>query len=103
MERAVIHNWEGCVKALDAGFDACGPHWVGPEQAVAPVPCYFAGNFWFAKAAFINTLPLIHPTAVERLNFYDSEVLLARGPRPAKAMKFCNHWPGAACVKALKD
>ncbi len=103
MMRAVVHNWRDCVKALDGGFDAAGPHWVGPEIAVAPVPNYFAGNFWWCKARFINTLPLIHHTAVERLNFYDAEVLIARGPKPARAMKFCRHWPGAKCLEAIQS
>jgi hypothetical protein len=102
-ERAVIHSWEQCVRALDGGYDAAGPHWVEEGVAVAPVPCYFAGNFWWAKSAFINTIPLIAHTAFERLNFYDAEVLIARGPRPARAFKLCRHWPGAKCLAAMKD
>ena len=101
MESVVIWNWQACMRALDAGYDAAGPHWVDAGCAAAPVPNYFAGNWFWATSNFIATLPLIAPTAVERLNFYDAEVLIARGPRPAKAMKFANHWPGARCVELM--
>lgn len=101
MESVVIWNWQACVRALEAGYDAAGPHWVDSGCSAAPVPNYFAGNFFWATSNFIAALPLIAPTAVERLNFYDAEVLIARGPRPAKAMKFANHWPGARCVELM--
>lgn len=102
MSAVVIWNWQGCIKALDAGYDLAGPHWVSDGCAVAPVPNYFAGNFFWGTAKYLASLPLIAPTAVERLNFYDAEVLVAKGPRPAKAMKFANHWPGAKCLELME-
>lgn len=102
MQRVVIHDWQACVRALEAGFDAAGPHWITAENcSVAPVPNYFGGNFFWVTSNFLNTLPLIAPTAVERLHFYDAEVLIARGSRPAKAMQFARHFPGAECLKYL--
>lgn len=102
MSRVVIEGWRDCVRALEAGFDTAGAHWITSENcSIAPVTPYWGGNFFWATADFLSTLPLIAPTAVERGHFYDAEVLIARGKRKAKARDFCPHFPGAACLQAM--
>lgn len=50
MEEFVVWRWRDCVLALD-GCDACGV-----DMNWNPWP-HFAGNFWWAKAGFLRTLP----------------------------------------------
>lgn len=98
--RACVWNWEGCVRALDAGYDLAGGHWLTPEKySFIPVGPYFGGNWFWGTSKFLATLPLIAPTAVERLNYFDAEVLVARGPIKPKAMDFAPHFPGARCLQ----
>jgi hypothetical protein len=103
MVNVVIGHWSDCVRALNAGYDMAGAHWVDETCAVAPVPCYWAGNFFWATAKFINTLPLIAPTAVEDLNRFDAEVLVARGPVKAKVRDLGRHWPGIKCLTTMSE
>lgn len=53
-----IHDWRLCVTALKNGFEAAGAHWLtgmGPDRSQN----LFAGNFWWAKAAYLMNLPSI--------------------------------------------
>lgn len=51
-----IHNWKRCVNLLDE-YDCVGTEWTikHPDKDVA-VPPHYAGNFWWANAAYINML-----------------------------------------------
>ncbi len=102
--RGVVHNWEQCVKDLDRGMDMVGCHWVTQEKyPFIPIGPYFAGNFWWATADFILSLPPIAETAVENLNRYDAECWVARGKRKAKVVDYARHWPGAKCHQSIHE
>jgi hypothetical protein len=96
MERVVIWRWRECVANLEAGFDAAGPHWLncpmGHNQH------YFGGNFWWAKAAFINTLPPMAENATEHQQFYEAEVWLGTGPRLPHVRDLAPHFPMTKCT-----
>jgi hypothetical protein len=50
MEHFVIERWRDCLGALD-GCDACGA-----DLNFNPWP-HFSGNFWWARAEYLRTLP----------------------------------------------
>jgi hypothetical protein len=50
MTDAVILNWKKCVKILDSGEKTCGIMWRSRKN------CFYAGNFWWARASYIRTL-----------------------------------------------
>lgn len=56
MTHHVVKDWQECVARLDEGWDAAGCHWLTdlPNR-----PPFYAGNFWWATAAYIATLPAL--------------------------------------------
>ena len=54
MELQVVDNWAGCLEVL-RDRDACGMDWRHDRQG--PYPPHFSGNFWWANAAYLRTLP----------------------------------------------
>lgn len=101
MTRHVIHNWRLCVAALNAGYDAAGCHWMTPP-ATPPGQFIFGGNFWWAKASFLRTLPSIYERArIKESGIkafesrYESEVWIGNGPQPPRVKDFHPGWnPG---------
>ncbi len=96
MERVVLWNWKACVKDLEDGFDAAGPHWLTPQ--VYPIignVSYFGGNFWWAKASFLATLPKVDPNGPSR---WHAEVWIGTGKHKIKARPYASHWPMTGCV-----
>lgn len=65
MMRHLVGNWRECVKDLDAGFESVGCHWLSKTTAwriripFPPDQSMWAGNFFWAKASFLATLPSI--------------------------------------------
>jgi hypothetical protein len=55
MTRHAVTGWRGCV-ALLGTYDAVGCHWTLPGHYCDTAPC-FAGNFWWARASYLRTLP----------------------------------------------
>lgn len=55
-----VGQWRAAVEALDAGYDAAGPHYVLPEDwGARGVTCpMFGGNFWWASLAYLRRLPV---------------------------------------------
>ncbi|HWA78035.1 MAG TPA: hypothetical protein VG937_37125 [Polyangiaceae bacterium] len=94
MSRHLVHNWRECVADLDRGFDAVGCHWLTPEQFPRIRTPYFGGNFWWAKASFLATLPELPVTASCREDFYLAETWIGRGPQWPKVRDYAPHWPG---------
>lgn len=101
MTRHLVSEWRNCVSALNQGYDAVGCHYMEPPAT--PLTQYiFAGNFFWATASFLRTLPSIMKRerikdsgidAVE--SRYESEVWIGNGPRPPKVMDYCPNWhPG---------
>ena len=93
MKNAVT-NWRTCVADLDSGADAVGSHWMVPPET--PIGQHiFAGNFFWAKASFLRTLPSIMDrerikmSGIDSLDSrYESEVWLGNGPRIPKVKDY---------------
>ena len=93
MEKAAVWGWRDCVAELSNGTDACGCHWLTPEQfphLVHGCP-FFGGTFWWATAKFLLTLPpLPVPTWANR---FEAENWIGRGPRRPKVKDYLPGWP----------
>jgi len=97
MMRELVENWRECVADLDAGYDSVGCHWMTGVQT-PPGQSIWAGNFWWAKAEFLATLPSIYlrdrikmsgiASAESR---YESEVWIGNGPRLPKVRDRVSH------------
>jgi len=74
MEKAVIWNWQRCVHDLERGFDAVGVNLVDPVTRPVLPGRFFAGNFWWAKASYLLSLPPI-PKTVQ--NWSDAQRCIA--------------------------
>jgi len=87
MTRHLIKNWRRCVTDLDAGHEVVGCHFMRPPLTPGNQHI-FAGNWWFAKASFLATLPSIRSTARVKLSGlgaldsrYEAETWIGNGPR----------------------
>lgn len=98
MMRHTVHNWRLCVSALDSGVEATGCHWMTPPST-PPGHFIFGGNFWWAKASFLRTLPSIYER--DRIkesgikayeSRYESEVWIGNGQRPPAVKDFHPNW-----------
>jgi hypothetical protein len=64
----VLGRWRDCVAALDAGHDAAGNEWYGPDREALwrrvwglgglDLLPHFAGNFWWARRDYVARLPV---------------------------------------------
>lgn len=54
MEYFAIDRWQDCVTALQT-HDVCGVNWI--ESTDPHVPNHFSGNFWWATARYVSSLP----------------------------------------------
>jgi hypothetical protein len=94
MENIVVWNWRQCVADLEQGTEAVGGHWLTPERFGPSVRApFFGGNFWWAKAEFLNTLPQLRQTAENREQFYDAESWIGWGPRRPVVKDYYPGWP----------
>ena len=101
MMHHLVKNWRRCVADLDAGAESVGCHWMTGKQT-PPGQSIWAGNFWFAKSDFLQTLPSIY--ARDRIKVsgiaslesrYESEVWIGNGPRLPRIKDYCPGWtPG---------
>jgi len=101
MERNLISKWKNCVSDLATGSDAAGCHWMswGNYPQMPKGQSIFGGNFFWAKASFLRTLPSIFSTdrvkqsgilALE--SRYESEVWIGNGPRLPRVRDYHNGW-----------
>lgn len=87
MMHHLVQNWRDCVASLDSGIESVGCHWLQPPQT--PRGQYiWAGNFWWARASFLRTLPpladreRIALSGLKALESrYEAEVWIGNGPR----------------------
>jgi hypothetical protein len=92
MEKAVVWGWRDCVAQLDSGVDACGCHWLTPEQFPAMVTSpFFGGTFWFATAKYLIQLPPL--PAATWANRFEAESWIGRRRPYPKVMDFLPGWP----------
>lgn len=71
MEYFAIERWQDCIKALETA-DICGVDYTKSIHGHH----FFAGNFWWSRAAYISTCRL------ERKNRFDCEDFIGRGKDP---------------------
>jgi len=103
MTKHLVYNWRICVADMDAGYEAVGCHWLTPEKysGLLNQP-YFGGNWWWAKAGFLKTLPAIPETAHCRNDFFIAEkwigsaALAGTGKTPI-ARDYHPEWPNMRC------
>jgi len=74
MQYFVITNWRECYKALQEGYDLAGINW--QEDTSMGYHPHFSGNFWWAKASYINTLS---DEALNSTFRYDREFWIGTG------------------------
>lgn len=98
MERHLVWNWKRCVNDLNVGFEIVGCHFMEPP-ATPPTQYIFAGNFWFAKASYLATLPSIYLRArikesgiAAAESRYESEIWAMNGAYRPKLRDY--HGPG---------
>lgn len=94
MMRHLVGNWRKCVADLEAGYDSVGCHWLTPPTT-PPGQYIWAGNFWWAKASFLATLPSIYERArikesgIGALESrYEAEVWIGNGQRRPKVKDY---------------
>ena len=94
MQDIGVNHWRRAVSDLDSGIESVGGHWLTPEQFPGLVKApFWGGNFWWAKASFLNTLPQLRQTAENRAQFYDAESWIGWGPRRPKIKDYYPGWP----------
>lgn len=92
MELYCVWNWKRCVDDLNAGIQCCGCHWLTPEQHGSSIKSpFFGGNFWFAKASYLKTLPPLPPPTWE--NRYEAETWIGKNPQRPRTMDYFTGWP----------
>jgi hypothetical protein len=92
MERVCVWDWKYCVASLIAGFDSVGCHWLTKDNFSGRVKTpYWGGNFWWATAKFLLTLPPLPPDS--HANRYAAESWIGSGPRIPKVKDYYPGWP----------
>lgn len=101
-DKHVIRNWRRCVSDLDSGADAVGCHWLTPQQYPTLVKSpFFGGNYWWARASFLQKLPEIPDYAQTREDFFIAENWIGMGPLP-RIVDYHRAWPSLeGCSKQL--
>jgi hypothetical protein len=94
MMKNAVQNWRTCVQDLDSGLESVGSHWMTGDQT-PPGQSIWAGNFGWAKSAFLATLPSIMERDRIKLSGidsiesrYESEVWIGNGPRLPKVKDY---------------
>lgn len=80
MDDRLVRCWRARVKDLET-YDLVGCHWIEPPEAERS---YFAGNFWWARAGYIATLPPL--PELDGTNRWEAEGWVARGHPRVKAL-----------------
>lgn len=84
MTRHVACDWEECAGLLEDGYDTAGCHWVTAQRSTT---AFYAGNFWWARASYLRTLP---PPPNESRWQAETWVSSATGPKAADLLP---GWP----------
>lgn len=101
MMKHLIANWKQCVNDLNSGYDAVGCHWLTKQQypTLINIPI-FGGNFWWAKASFLDTLPPIREASAVTLHGiqshssrYEAEAWFGNGKQIPKIKDYHHTWP----------
>jgi hypothetical protein len=90
----VVDCWRSVVARFydwEHPIDAAGPHWLTPEEfgeKMVPSP-FFGGNFWWARAAFLQGLP-----AVPLTGRHEAEAWIGRHTCTERVANLRPGWPG---------
>lgn len=101
MTKHVIQNWWQCVADLDSGYESVGCHWMtGQADGTQSI---WAGNFYWAKATFLRTLPsMTHRSRIKLSGIksiesrYEAEVFIGFGPRLPRIKDYHQGWKPTA-------
>jgi hypothetical protein len=95
MQKVVVMRWRECARALECGYETTGAHWLTPIQYpfIGPVP-YWGGNFFWATAEYLNTLPEIDVNA----DRYQAEVWIGKSQRRPRVRDYARHFPMSGCT-----
>ena len=95
MTENTITQWRRCVADLDAGYESVGCHWMTNMAPPSEMDSIWGGNFWWARADFIATLPSILDRDLIKLHGvtapiarYESERWIGGGPRLPKVKDY---------------
>lgn len=91
MERAVIWNWKTCVNDLASGRETVGVHWFNHQDQQ-----YWAGNFWWATANYLSSLPAID-TKTASGKSYESEAWIGKCGRRPRIFDYARHPVMSGC------
>ena len=103
MYHHLINRWHECVHRLNLGYESVGAHWLTPEQFPGLVRSpFWGGNFFWARASFLLTLPPLPSAAMSREDFYLAESWIGTGRRP-RVFDFHHEWPNEpGCGRLLQ-
>lgn len=93
MNHYLIGNWEICIESLKVA-DMAGCHW--KKDQVDGTQCLWAGNFYWSKSEFLNTLPRIEKNPRIPLmggldshqSRYEAEIIPGTGPKRPKVIDY---------------
>ena len=87
MTANVVGRWEECLLLLGKGAQAVGSHWLTPAEWPERVDSpYFGGNFWWARADYVRTLP---PLRYDKR--HEAEAWIGRGD--PRVVDLAPGWP----------
>lgn len=97
MMQHLVLNWQQCVSDLGC-HEALGCHW---QRGLDETQHYFAGNFYWCRAAFFATIPsMFQRECIKRYGIksvesrYEAEVVIGNGPRLPIIRDYANHSVG---------
>jgi hypothetical protein len=98
MMRNLIWGWKQCVFDLDR-YESVGCHWL-TNQSQDFNQNLWAGNFWWAQASFLATLPSIYKrtrievSGIDSLESrFEAEVWIGNGPKLPKVKDYHRQHP----------
>jgi len=99
MQKNVIEEWKLCVELLERGADTVGCHWLSSDRyPVIPArQRYWGGNFWWATARHLLSLPPLPEPNRPDGRYYDGEVWIGQTDRPIQVRDLAPHWPQKGC------
>jgi hypothetical protein len=89
MQKYCVENWKTCLKALKQ-VDACWICWLTPDKYLLEQPTpIFAGNFFWARVAFLKTLPEL----IDKGDRFDAEGWITSGLKIPSVIDFNPGYP----------
>jgi hypothetical protein len=67
----MVYQYETCIDLLDRGFDTVGSQLINCTSIIK-LPSMYAGNFWWARAAYLRKVPYIEDV----MDRYQAETIL---------------------------